>query len=99
MQSNEILSNRAIFDIVKEQVGGLTFDEAIDLHEDYQSDKYTKVCPCCEQVVSPDALLYVENGGHLEAYNACPKCNEQVEAFDLGKPDFELWLKLTNNDL
>lgn len=98
MQRNENLSNVTIFDIVKEQIGVTDFDEAIALHEEYQKDKSSKICTSCNEIVSPDALLYVENGGPLEAYNACPECSEQVDAFDLQKPDFELWLKLTKND-
>ncbi len=86
--------------MIKEVVGDLSIDEAIALHDEYQSDRITTVCPCCSRELYDDQLLLVTtdhptatNPG--EWHNECPSCNSVVAASDLQKPHFELWLKFT----
>jgi hypothetical protein len=89
-----------ILTIVKENVGEMSIDEAIALHQEYQEDRITKVCPCCLEQVYDDQLLLEtaeESTYHVpsESYNLCPNCFEPVSAGELEKPEFQLWLQLT----
>ncbi len=98
MQSNEILTE--IHKSVKEVVGDIGLDEAIAMHEEYQIDNHTTICPFCDSSVSEDQLVYVEDAGGswedpAEAHNECPCCRVELSASSLEKPDFETWLKIT----
>lgn len=99
MQSNEILDK--IYHLVKEVVGDMDFEEAIQLHHDYQNDSTTTICPCCESSVSEDELVYVEDYSSSyedpsESHNECPHCNMEISAGSLEKPEFETWLSITS---
>lgn len=99
MQSNEILTE--IHKSVKEVVGDIGLDEAIAMHEEYQIDNHTTICPFCDSSVSEDQLVYVEDSASswedpAEAHNECPCCRVELSASSLEKPDFETWLKITS---
>ena len=77
----------------------LSQEEMMVLRDEYETDGLS-ICPECEIELSEDELHYVVDTEATyeqpeEAHNACPNCNAEVEPFDLVKPDFFTWLKLT----
>jgi len=98
MQSN--VKESTIVNIAKEMLSDISLDEALQLHEDYQMDNQTTICPFCSSVVSDDQLVYVTDSESSwedpsEAHNECPCCRVELSASSLEKPDFETWLKVT----
>jgi len=97
MQNNEILDE--IYNLVKEVVGDMDFEEAIQMHHDYQNDHTTTICPCCESSLNEAELVYVEDVASSwedpsESHNECPFCNVELSAGSLEKPEFRTWLDI-----
>lgn len=93
-------SNETIVNIANEIIGNVSYEEAVSLHEYYQSDNNTNICPLCEHPVNESELLYIVSEAQTwddpeEGYNACPCCREEISSSSLEKPSFSVWLKLT----